>query len=271
MVLKKLTGFFVCWLVTHTVIISQINHGPTLHVGYQASGINPGDLNTFAETFNAHYAGVIPVPLKSYSALPAHGFNAGVGYRLFNRERTGFSAYLGYAYAQAMHKNRAVFQNNLGYEFGLKLRDHYVHFEAGAGIKGRVFINACASFILRKTTMRSQTVYQDGTKSVGNEYDINGIYTGTTNAIAPGISVGGRIWHFFITGRALYSLPLFKSPLYLTDYSVLRYRSHDFPKDYGVFNTDVTGMDQENGLSANGFNGVVLQINLEFMIPIKKN
>lgn len=249
---------------------AQFSHGPTIHVGYQGSGIHPTDLNTFVSTFNTYYQGVIPVPLKSYSLFPSHGFNIGVGYRFFKRERTAPSLYIGYAYAQTMTKNRAVFQNGIGYDFGLKMRDHLVYIEGGVGIKGRVFVNACADFLIRKGTMRSATVYQDGTKSIGTEYDLNGMYTGSTVAFAPGISIGARVWHFFINGRLLYSIPMLKSTLYLTDYSVMRYRSHDFPKDFGVFINDVSGSNQENGIKADGLNGLLLQVNLEFMIPVSK-
>jgi hypothetical protein len=270
LIMKKY--FLWAWLLLIPAIVSdaQISHGPTIHFGYQGSGIKPAEMNRFVSTFNQHYEGVIPKPLKAYSVFPSHGFNAGIGYRFFKRESGGVTGYVGYSYAQTRNRNTATFKNRLGYDFGMKFRDHFFYLEAGAGIRGRFFVNGCLDFLFRKTTIRSSTVYQDGTKSIGSEYDINGMYTGTTNAFAPGISLGGRVWHFFIVSRLLYTVPLIKSSLYLTDYSVLRMRSHDFPQDFEGFLVDVTGENQENGIKSDGFNGLLFQLNIEFMIPIKK-
>lgn len=262
--------FIACVLFLLCLNGQTQNSGLVILGGYQASGTKTADLNRFVSSFNAYYHGVIPSPLSEYKMVQSHGYNVGGGYRYLNRERTTFSFFGGYAFASAFNRNSATFANGIGMDFAHKMRDHQIFLETGVGIKGVVFINACLDFMFRKTSLRSATVYQDGTKSIGGEYDINGMYTGTTNAFAPGISVGGRVWNFFLTGRVLYTLPFLKTPLYLTDYSAWRYRSHNFPQDFGEFIADVDGSNQENGINANNYNGLLIQLNLEFMIPFGK-
>lgn len=249
---------------------SQFSHGPILGIGYGFNGFTPDSLNLFVQSYNTYYEVGMKDPLPEYNFSNMHGINVSVGYRYMKRKKSSFSGLILYQYGYSSNTKRSKIWSNLGNELNLAFNTHEILLEGGYQIKGFFYMHALFGGIIRDVGIKSYTVYPDGSRSIGKEYDINGYYSGTSTTIQVGGSLGFRVWHFFFPIRVHYGFPL-TDGVPLVDYNADRFRQHEFPKDYVVFVSDVNGTQFEtNNIPIESFSGLRLQFGVEFMLPFFK-
>lgn len=245
---------------------AQSKGGLTVGVVYGLDRYKAEDLNTFVETFNQYYATYIKSKYEAFPdalSMPL----VRLGYR--GTGVAGTKLALGFQY-QFGHTNvirTATLGSNVKNEMDLRMLNRDVVLEMGFGGK-RGFVNAVMQGQFRKTTMTYHTIYQDGSRSIGYEYDINGYYEVETPEIMAGLSTGLRL------GKRM-TIPIqVVFPVWLpggdfvnmTDYDTSRYRSNDFPREFDFWVKDRLGVDSGNALTEGGFRGMRITVGLEVQL-----
>lgn len=262
-------------LILGFLLLSSIHaqkHNFTVGFGYSYNGFNPQNMNKFFNSFNQYYTVGMKKPFDTLSSSSFQGYQFNIGWRYFDREKSSFSSYIGYAFGYSTNANSVKIHNNTGYDLESAFSCHDFMFEGGYQIQSRVFIHGLLGIGIRDIQAKMWKVYQDGSRSMGYEYDINGWYQTNSFSIQLGGSLGVRIWHFFIPFKIWYEVPFFSdNALSLTDFDVNRYRDNQLPNDYTQWlNSNVT-IDENNRIPENDFMGLRIQTGIEFSIPFKKS
>jgi len=255
------------WIGAH----AQFSHGPFVGAGYAFNGFHTDNLNNFVRTFNDYYSVGMQQAFTEYDLSTMNGFYVSMGWRLMKRHRSGFSGAVAYNYGYNSNTKRSVIWTGSGYDLNLEFYNHDFLFEGGYQVKGLFFIHALLGFSFRHTDMEVWSVYPDGSRSMGYEYDINGFYQTEAINIELGGSLGFRCWHFFFPIRISYGLP-FLPVGELIDFDANRWRSEYFPSDYNAWvNDPAGGNEQDYRVPDADFSGLRIQFGVEFMLPLFKN
>jgi hypothetical protein len=260
----------ILWL-TPAMVKAQ-KHGITVGAGYSLNTFQTENMNKLVNSFNDYYQVGLKKPFAGYDLGSMQGFNINIGYRYMKRETSGFSAYGGYMFGYSHNFNSVKIWNNTGYDMEMAFKCHDFLFEGGYQIKGKVFMHGFVGIGIRDIQVQMWKVYQDGSRSMGYEYDINGWYKTNSFSAQFGASLGFRVWHFFFPLRVGYEVPFFKdNTLQLTDFDVNRFRSHNLPNDYSLWLVSNISNDDNNRIPENDFMGLRIHFGVEFMIPLFKN
>ena len=243
------------------------------HVGFQLESFNTTGVNTFFDTWNEHYKLGMKQPFESVGSFSNRGIDYGINVVAYgDLKKTTFYASLGVFYNQSAVKRSSTMWNNYSNEFNLHFRDVEVPIMIGAAIKGKFTLALNADFLFRQAMLDFTTVYPDGSKSYGNDFDINGVYKVSVPDMYLGPALIIRLGRVQFPISVTFPLGMFKNnDLPLTDYDANRWRSTNFPERFDDWLTDVSGMDQENALYMNQMKGMKIMVGLEFLIGKMKD
>ncbi|MBR9921598.1 MAG: hypothetical protein GYB31_12235 [Bacteroidetes bacterium] len=247
--MKKPLLYFLVLLSSFPMLAQETGVHFCLRADYERSKMTGSDLNDFFNSYNAYYAGVIP---QEFDTLSPHEFSHpafGAGLRfLMGEGNIGFSSGLLGTYGYAKRTRNAVFQNDIETELAMRVRDLNIQFEVGMYFFQRVFIHGHITGRFRKTVADLGYYYQDGSYSLGDEYDILGVYSGLTTTVDLGGSVGLKLGPVYIPVSVSFPTQFASDDglLTLIDYDVRQIRWTDLPRDYGQWVDDPVNMDPFN-------------------------
>jgi hypothetical protein len=251
------------------LIYGQLYISPSLRFlkqGFQTEG-----LNTFKKSYNDYYALGMKNPFDMYGNLPQTGFQYGVDIVFMKEKENGFFFRSGLLFSNSKSVSSCTIWNNYRNDIVLKFHDWQVPADIGYSIKGIVAFYLAMDISMRKTRLEYWQYYPDGSKSVGNEFDMNGVYTATVPVFNYG---GGMVLRYkrftipvrYTLGRTIFNVE--KVPL--TDYDANQFRSNSFPLDYSKYQSDILGEDQDNAIFKDEMGGGTFTIGINYLIPITK-
>ncbi|MFZ2900568.1 MAG: hypothetical protein WA004_18185 [Saprospiraceae bacterium] len=248
----------------------------TIGFGYEIDGFDADrDLNHYATTYNAYMGNALDKPLRQMGAFSMAGLYGSLGYR-FTKPGFTFGATAGYG--RSSFTNTSELNNNFAQEHILRFSDLNFLFSGGPVFAKMFFLEGVINIGFRTPTMEVATIYPDGSRSLSYEYDINGIYTGFTPCYELGGSLGIRLGRMLVSARVTRAFPVFEGDPELADIATLqdadtnRFRSNDFPRDFGQWVDSGTNYDPENAVRTNGLRGTRIALSVEFFFgkPFKE-
>ncbi|MBL7979805.1 MAG: hypothetical protein JNN12_15825 [Bacteroidetes Order II. Incertae sedis bacterium] len=240
--------------------------GLAVGAAYGIDRIDSASLNSFVESFNTYYAANIKAKYASFpEALPGPVIR--VGYR--GSGLAGSKLAMAFQYQTGKHHipRSATLGTGLKNELDLDVVNRDVLIEVGVGGK-RGFLNALMQGQFRNSTITYYTVYQDGSRSIGYEFDINGYYEVSTPEIMAGVSAGLQLGKRVIIPIQV-AFPVWLPGgdfINMTDYDTSRYRSNDFPREFDFWVKDRLGVDEGNAITEGNFRGMRISIGVEILL-----
>ncbi len=229
------------------------------HLGFERTGFAPEALDVFTDTYNAYYSQRIVTPFEYADATvtrPVFGATF--------RYAAGLYAALGYQYGRTTQQRQADL-GGLAQQVELRVFDHNVHVEMGFTV-GPVYVAGLATGLFRGEVLTAETVYPDGSVSIGNEVLPNGYYTGSTPDLGFGVAAGFLAGRLAVPVRIVFPskfLGSFDQPV--TDYDRQAFRTY-FPGDWVRYLEDDSGFDEASGLQVGDFYTPHFSIGLEFRL-----
>lgn len=218
-------------------------------------------LALLGETYSAYYRARLDAPVD---LLPAGGEAFSVG--ATGRINVGLAAAFGYQYGESSFEATSRFENGSGDHVTTRAADHAAWIETTVGL-GPVVVGAHMGGLFRGMRIESATVHADGSESLGSEYRMNGVYTGSTTVFEVGpvvaFQIGDRI---LVPARVLFPVEFGGTTrLELTDFDT-RQGNDYFPRDFDRFAADPTGSDFGATVSDRDFVGRRLQVGVELRL-----
>jgi hypothetical protein len=228
---------------------------------------NPVNMNHFVSSYNTYYGQSIVEPYKEHDGKVgdmAWKFNL----ILMDEEESGFVAAMSYSHNRTTQVNHSKLLSGFEQEYELIFKDHDITIDLGYSIGGLVFANFSTAFLFRNNQINYYTIIQDGTRSMGFEYDINGVYKTFTPSVELGTTLGLKLGRFFVPFRITWPISYMEEyQTSLLDFDANRYRQHDFPRDFGLFIQDTMGEQAEtNTIYSSDFKGPRFSIGIEFAL-----
>lgn len=226
------------------------------HVGLERTDFAPVGLDVFAETYNGYFSQRIVEPFEYFEATvtrPVFGATF--------RYADGLYAALGYQYGRTTQQQRADL-GGLAQQVELRVFDHSVHTELGVEF-GAFYLAGVATGLFRGETIKAETVYPDGSVSIGNEVLPNGYYTASSPDIGFGLAAGVSVGRVLIPIRLVWPTKFLGSyNLPVTDFDVQALRTY-FPADWNRYLDDASGLDEGNALQDGDFVAPHFSIGIE--------
>ena len=219
------------------------------HGDYERATFVDHDINDFFRSYNAYYGGNMKMPFDTLGSDASSHLNFGGGLRFFTEGAVGFSSGLLVTYGKGSTDNTAVFQNDITTQTDFAFRDWTLQFDLGINIKQFLFLHGHMTGRFRKTVMDLGYIYQDGSYSLGNEYDILGVYSASTNSLDVGASVGLRLGPVYIPLTISFPTNFASDDglLTLVDFEKRQIRWGDLPRDFPTWVDDPANIDLDTG------------------------
>jgi hypothetical protein len=233
--------FLLAFLLAAPLASAQI--GVYAHVGLERTGFAPEALDVFTDTYNDYYSQRIETPFAAPDGSvtrPVLGVTA--------RYADGLYAAFGYQYGRST-QTRSADLDGLGQQYELHVLDHSIHIELGMELGGGLYAGGVFSGLFRGESITFETVYPDGSVSIGNEVLPNGYFTATSPDFGYGLTVGFVRGRFAVPVRVVFPSKFFSTDeLPLTDYDRQATRTY-FPSDWARFLEDGSGFDDTNAVN----------------------
>ncbi len=154
----------------------------------------------------------------------------------------------------------------------VKFSDIKVPFDFGYTYNGIITFFAASDFTFRDVQLAYWQYYPDGSKSLGNEFDINGVYTTNIPILFLGGGFALRFKNFLIPIRFTTGFELANiERIPITDYDANRFRISDFPRDFAVYQNDPTGANTENVIYKDELRGTSISFGIRYLISTYKH
>lgn len=236
------------------------------------TGLQTEELNSFVTTFNQYHQGTGFVPLKDFkSNLNAPSFNIRFQMLPF-KNFLNWDLY--FAYSWDKQSNTTTLIQKSKYDFLYRSRNYDFYTEIGYNIQDRIILNAVLGLGVSQEYIEIWKVYTNGDRSITNENDLPGYYTGMAFPMSFGAGVTGKFNNFLIPLKITYAFPVFRSfgNLPFSDGSnVNKYRANNIPIDYHDWVVFPPKNGTENSVGADFRNGLRYQIGVEYIIFSNKN
>ncbi|MBK8556345.1 MAG: hypothetical protein IPL65_11515 [Lewinellaceae bacterium] len=146
-----------------------------------------------------------------------------------------------------------------------------IMFSGGPLIGKTLMLEGLLNIGFRNSTLDVLTVYPDGSKSQGYEFDINGVYTTFTPCYEAGFAVGIRLGRIILNGRISRALNFLgndrgEGATTLTDFDVNRYRYNEFPRDFKVWLDNNPNTVTENVVYSGELRGTRIAFGIDLLL-----
>ena len=218
-------------------------------VDYESSTLLGRDLNDFFTSYNDYYQSNLTSSFDSLRAGDFGHFNYGGALRAqIGDEKIAFCSGFLFTYGQANAIRSAAHLNGIKAQTDFKVNDYMGQFDIGF----KLYIIQLSTHMAaryRKTQMAFGYYYQDGSYSIGNEYDILGVYLAETITLDVGFSIGLKYKRWYVPLSWSYATDAFSDDglLTLVDSEKRQIRWRDVPRDFEQWATDPTNMNLETG------------------------
>lgn len=204
--------------------------------------------------------------------MPFAGWEYGIDLIKMPENGNGFYFRSGLYTHRSVYKNDATIWNNYSNEMVVKFKDVKIPFDVGYTVKGMFTFFGAMDVNFRDVQLAYWQYYPDGSKSVGNEFDINGVYTATS----PVLNLGGGLTFTYkrilipiryTTGFALFNI----ERIPITDYDANQFRISDFPRNFITYQNDPSGTNQENVIYKDELRGASISVGIRYLISTYKH
>ncbi|MEL6653079.1 MAG: hypothetical protein AAFQ87_19925 [Bacteroidota bacterium] len=244
----------------------------SLRVDYEASRLLGDDLNDFYLSYNEYHASFTSLFFDTLRANELSHFNFGLGSRIATGEDIGFSGSAFLMLGRKTIRRDAIFLTNIVTRTDLQVNDLTLHFDGGIHYQRKYFAHLQVGMRSRRNTFDVGYIYADGSYSLGNEYDILGVYQSFTSTLDLGLNLGIKVKQFYIPIGISWPVVLFpEDRLYLEDFDALQ-GNNQLPRDYRQWANEPAGLDPATQLvRGESFRAMRINIGLEFWLDTKWN
>lgn len=237
---------------------------------YEASTMPRNDMNDFFRSYNDYYAGNIPQTFDTIAAgeLSHGGWGGSIRY-FGNGDKVAFQSGLVITHGSKEVFREAVFRNGITTRADWKVKDLNVQYDIGMSLYKTLTLAGHMSGRFRFSEIAIGYFYQDGSYSLGDEYDILGVYSANTTTLDFGFSAGLKIKRLYLQLGVSYPTNAFSDDglLTLLDYDERQIRWLDIPRDYRTWAEDPANIDLETGfVRANSLRATRINFGLEFFL-----
>ncbi|MCB0736126.1 MAG: hypothetical protein KDC92_01340 [Bacteroidetes bacterium] len=258
--------FILGLLLANLVGNAQVLLSP--RVDYENSTLLGNDINQFFDSYNSYYANSTTTFFEPISPGDFSHTNYGGAIRLNLGDPLAIFSGFSFTYGKGMATRQAIHANGLKAQTDFNIFDYVGQYDLG--LRYKIFVaSAHMSGRYRKTRMNFGYFYQDGTYSIGNEYDILGVYEASTITLDYGFTVGIKWERFYFPVSWSYASNAFSDDglLTLVDFEKRQIRWQDLPRDYGQWVADPAGLDPNSQLvRANSFRSNRINIGVEISL-----
>ncbi|MEO1449296.1 MAG: hypothetical protein AAFV07_07180 [Bacteroidota bacterium] len=275
--MNKLVWTLIAGLLCGTPFLhgQDTRFGVAFRAEYEMSTLLDIDLNDFYRGYNAYFSGVIPTPFDTLEPMALSHPAFGGGMRMEMGEGpVGFAIGFYVTFGRKEIRQEAEFQNGLKTRTDLKVGDLNAVYDLGIHIKHTLFIQVHMAGRFRENELALGYVYQDGSYSLGDEYDILGVYTASTTTLDLGGSIGLKLGPLYIPVSISFPTNAFSDDglLSLLDFDKRQARWTDLPRDFDTWVNDPANIDLDNGfVRAESFRSVRINIGAEFTFGSGRN
>lgn len=262
-------------LLSTSVVRAQgdFDAGFFVNADYSFSRFDTGDMNGFVNSFNAFWGDDLSAPYQEFTGTEFSHPSFGAGFRFISTGKVGFSGGTGFLWGRDRHRHQATWKNGVVNELFFKTRDVQWNATTGMHFGNKVFLEFTYGGHFRKLFMEHATIYQDGSRSLGSEYKLNGLYSSLVSSFEWGWQAGVRFGSLMVFARGvnpLANFPPAKNLVTHQDYDTAHYPPNDFPSDYELYATDFIGfVEQDKGVKADSFEGPRFTIGVEWIFGLE--
>jgi hypothetical protein len=229
------------------------------HYGFR--NFDPAGINRFVVDFNATWADDITTGFHQYDGSELNQTYTTSGFRLiWGKKDMKWTASSDYAFGAGKDKNNVVFNNGIEQNMILRATNHQISNTFGITLKEeKVWIEGMYCTNLGKVIVEYSTVHLDGNESFGNEYKLNGLYTGTIKTMEIGAQFCYKYKKYVFYARTMVPMAVVgpdKGLRGLYDPQSSQNDPKDFPSNYNTYVDDPSGhITRTEGLRTDGFKG----------------
>ncbi|MCB0637955.1 MAG: hypothetical protein KDC54_15105 [Lewinella sp.] len=260
---------FFCLLPFFTIAQPTHHGGLVLRGGYEYSEFTGSDFNDFVRNYNAYYGGNMKSPMDTLALTASSHPEMGIGVRYYSGENFGFSTSLILNYGQRKFGTESTFANDIVTAADFRVRDWTAQIDLGIHIKKVLFLHGHLAGRFRRSVLDLGYYYQDGSYSLGNEYDILGVYQANTTTLDVGGGLGLKLGPVFIPVSISFPTNAFSDDglLTLMDFDKRQIRWNDLPRDFETWVNDPASLDLDEGfVRAQSFRTWRINIGIELLI-----
>ncbi len=268
--LKILTVVFILGLPF--AVEAQFYLAP--HFDYERSQLQGFDANDFFRSYNAYYGNNMAEPMDTLLPGEFSHPNWGGALRVFLGEQVAFTSGLLIAYGRARTRHSGRFRNGIVTQTDWEVRDLKFQYDIGICLGRALSLTTHLGGHVRNTIMDLGYVYQDGTYSLGNEYDILSVFKATTVTLDYGFGLALRLKSFYFPLTISFPSNAFSDEglLTLVDFDERQIRWTDLPRDFETWANDPSNLDLETGfVRANSFRSMRIAIGIEYFLGSSAN
>lgn len=246
--------------------------GVTLKADYGRYTMNDPDINDFYTSYNQFYSNVMVRPFDTLSMREFSHPAYGMGIRVASGKAFGPSAGLFLTRGTTRHTEQAEFQNGIISQTDFLVKDVVCQVDAGFHAGQVLYLHGHIAGHFRTTIMDFGYFYQDGSYSIGNEYDVLGVFHGWTTTLDVGANAMLRLGRVMIPVGISFPTNFASDGglLSFTDYDITRIRWNDLPRDFETWANDPASLDLEEGfVRMESFRSVRLNVGVEIFLGKK--
>jgi hypothetical protein len=226
------------------------------------------DINRFINSYNAFYGANMAVPLDTINANATSHVHHGFSIRFIGEEKVSFFSGLELFWGRSTLDRNGRFANGIQTQCDFLFKDFTFQTDIGLRVGPLVLAGVVAGRV-RRTELDLGYYYQDGTYSMGNEYDILSAYTSTHTTIDYGYALGVKVKRFYFSFQQTWPTNLASDDglLTLNDFDENQIRWSDLPTDFGQWVNDPANINLDNGfVRAGSFATSRKSFSIEFLI-----
>lgn len=234
---RNIYRFFCLFIASCPTLLVAQSLKFSLGYGGSMDKANFEPFNSFFTSFNTAAGANLksPFALIPASSIVTHGVRGGLFLddskfhtRFFLQTRSNKSLTRGMTFASGL-KNECI----------IEYKNNDFVFDVGYAGKN-ILLTGTMVGQFRVLNVEYATIYQDGSRSLSYEYDLNGYYNLNASNILLGGTVAFRFGRVLIPVQILFPTQIVPdlSEVTLLDYDVSRWRSSDFPKDYAAWSAN---------------------------------
>ncbi|MFY0672743.1 MAG: hypothetical protein JXQ87_05040 [Bacteroidia bacterium] len=258
-------GFLFLW---SCAVFAQSPFKLGYRLDYEQSTMLNRDINRFFNSYNGYYGNNMDVPLDTINANATSHFNHGFSIRYFDNAKTSFFMGLEFFWGKNELERNGRFANGIQTQCDFLFKDFT--FQTDVGFKaGPLVLAGIMAGRVRQIEFDLGYIYQDGTYSLGNEYDVLSAHTSMHTTLDLGFSLGIKLKRFYISYQRTQPTNFASDNglLTLLDFDERQIRWSDVPTDFEKWANDPANLKLENGfVRASSFATARNSFSIEFLI-----
>lgn len=239
----------------------------SLRLEYEASALQSFDLNDFYRSYNEYHASFATQYFDTLSASELSHPAIGLGTRFAIGEDFGFSSGLFFTYGRKSIRREARLLTNIVTRTDLLTHDSNLQLDLGFHLQRKFFLHGHIAARFRKSILELGNLYPDGSLSLGNEYDILGVYQANTTSLDLGVNAAFKIKKIYIPIGISWPIAGLSGDgmQWMQDFDTRQSRRTELPRDYEQWANNPANIDPATDLvRTESFQAIRLNIGIEY-------